>query len=138
MARRYLGGGTRILRCAIGVMRAATGSPDGVISQRMASEMLSAQIGDRGLGPVLGDDGGDRHYFLHPGANEGYRSLLIAYPQRGQALVVMTNGDGGEELRWEIVRSVSTEYGWVQDRTYTYAALSAAIVAGAVAYWYLR
>ncbi|MBT3270573.1 beta-lactamase family protein [Candidatus Poribacteria bacterium] len=127
-----------LARFAIGVMRAYEGLSDGVISQAMATQMLTPQIEDRGLGPALGDDGGDRLYFLHPGANEGYRCGLVAYPKRGQAVVIMTNGDGGEALWREILRSVSTEYGWVSDHTYTYVAISAAILAAIVGLWSLR
>ena len=127
-----------LARLAIGLMRAYQGLSDEVISQSMAKQMLAPQIEDRGLGPVLGDDGGDRFYFLHPGGNEGYRSILVAYPKRGQGVVIMTNGDGGESLRQEILRSVSTEYGWVSDHTYTYVAISAAVVAAIVGLWYLR
>jgi len=110
-----------LARFAIAVMRARAGHADGVLPQALAAAMLTPQIGDRGLGPVLGDDGGDRSYFMHPGANEGFRSLLVAYPERGQGLVILTNGDGGEELCREILRSASVAYGWVPDRTPWYA-----------------
>ena len=80
-----------LARFATGVMLACAGRSDGVLSQEMAIRMLSPQIEDRGLGPVLGDDGNDLSHFLHPGANEGYRCVTIAYPSRGQGVVVMTN-----------------------------------------------
>ena len=35
------------------------------------------------------------------------------YPKRGQGVVVMANGDQGDALAREVLRSVSREYGWV-------------------------
>jgi hypothetical protein len=74
------------------------------------------------------DDGGDLFYFLHPGANEGYRNYMVAYPKRGQGVVIMTNGDNGEALYNEIKNSVSVEYGWVRDYTYLYVGIAVVIV----------
>jgi CubicO group peptidase (beta-lactamase class C family) len=83
---------------AIKVMQSYVGQPDEILSQAMAVEMLTPQIDDRGLGPLVYDDGGDLFYFMHPGANDGYRSVLVAYPQRGQGVVILTNGDNGTAL----------------------------------------
>lgn len=118
-----------LARFAIQIMSSTTGRSASLLSEAMATEMLTAQVGDRGLGPVLGNDGGDRVYFLHPGGNEGFRCVLVAYPQRGQGVVIMTNGDGGEQLRSEILRSVSVEYGWIDDRTGLYVICGLAVVA---------
>ena len=112
----------------IGVMLSYTGRSDEVLSHEMAMEMLTPQIDSRGLGPVVLDDGGDLFYFLHPGANEGYHNYMIAYPKRGQGVVIMTNGDNGEALYDEIKNSVTVEYGWVRDYTYLYVGIAVVIV----------
>lgn len=65
---------------------------------------------------------------MHWGGNDGYKSVLVAYPQRGQGVVIMTNGDNGEALMREILNSVSIEYGWVRDYTCLYVGIVAAIV----------
>ena len=109
-----------LARFAIGVMAAYNGRSDNVLSHETAVQMLTPQLAERGLGPVILDDGGDRFYFLHPGANDGYKSYLIAYPQRGQGVVIMTNSDGGEALYREILHSVSAEYGWLPNNTTVY------------------
>ncbi len=127
-----------LARFAIGVMLVYAGRSDELLSQEMATQMLSSQFENRGLGPVLGDDGGDRFYFLHPGANEGYRCVLVAYPKRGQGVVIMTNADNGEELWREILRSVSIEYGWVPDYTYLYVSVTAAIALLLLGFLFLR
>jgi CubicO group peptidase (beta-lactamase class C family) len=113
---------------AIKAMQSYAGQSNGVLSQEMARQMLTPQTEGRGMDFELGDDGGDLFYFLHPGANYGYKSILVAYPERGQGVVIMTNGDNGELLRREILNSVSVEYGWVRDNTTLYVSITVVIV----------
>jgi len=123
---------------AIGVMLSYEGQSNGVLSRDMAIEMLTPQIEDRGLGPVVIDDGGDLFLFLHPGTNEGYRNYSLAYPKRGQGVIIMTNGDNGEALYNEIKMSVSVEYDWVRDYTSLYVGITVAIVIGLLGFLLLR
>ena len=113
---------------AIKVMQAYGGQTDEVLSHAMAIEMLTPQIENAGLGPGLEDDGGDRFYFMHWGGNDGYKSVMVAYPERGQGIVIMTNGDNGEALMREILKSASIEYGWLSNYTFLYVGIVAAIV----------
>jgi len=117
-----------LARFAIRIMQSYEGHSDGVLSHSMAVQMLTPQIGSRGLGPVVLNDGGDLFYFMHPGANDGYASVLVAYPQRRQGVVILTNGDNGTALWREILNSVSIEYGWVEDRTLLHAISAVAII----------
>jgi CubicO group peptidase (beta-lactamase class C family) len=119
---------TDLAQFAIRVMKSYEGQSDGVLSHSMAVQMLTPQIDDRGLGPVVLNDGGDLFYFMHPGANEGYASVLVAYPQRGQGVVILTNGDNGTKLWREILNSVSIEYGWVVDNTLFHAIAGVAML----------
>ena len=119
---------TDMAQFAIRVMESYTGHVDGVLSRNMAVQMLTPQIEDRGLGPLVYDDGGDRFYFMHPGANDGYKSVLVAYPLLGQGVVIMTNSDNGDALWREILNSVSVEYGWVENNTLLYVSTTAAVV----------
>jgi hypothetical protein len=80
-----------------------------VLSREMALELLTPQTEGRGMDFELRDDGGDLFYFIHPADNYGYKSYLIAYPERGQGLVIMTNGENGAALYHEILNSVSVE-----------------------------
>lgn len=48
----------------------------------------------------------------HEGSNNGYRSVFVDFPGRGEGIVILTNGDGGAELRQEILRSAAALYGW--------------------------
>jgi len=115
-------------RFAIGVMQSYAGLSDGVLSQDMAVQMLTQQIDERGLGPEIYDDGGDLFYFMHPGANAGYESVMVVYPDRGQGVIILTNIDEGELLWREILNSVSVEYGWVRNYTSLYILIIIAII----------
>lgn len=115
-------------RFYIDLMLTYTGQSEIVISQEMAVEMLTPQIEDRGLGPWVKDEGGDLFYFGHPGHNDGYKSYAVAYPKRGQGVVIMTNSDNGDALYQEILNSVSVEYGWLKDYTNLYVSILLALV----------
>jgi CubicO group peptidase (beta-lactamase class C family) len=95
----------------IGVMRAFRGAEDAVLESDLAAQMQTPQAGNTGLGPGVHGEGADLH-FDHSGWTRGYRAYMIGYPMRGDGLVVMANGDGGNDLINEIVRSVAHVYGW--------------------------
>ncbi|MHC4956543.1 MAG: serine hydrolase domain-containing protein, partial [Planctomycetota bacterium] len=99
------------------LMRSHQGRSERWLKRATTQTMLTTQPGGFGLGVALDDDGADRFYALHKGANEGYRTLLVLYPERGQGAVIMTNGDGGDALAQELLRSLSREYGWVPGLT---------------------
>jgi hypothetical protein len=77
----------------------------------MATQMLTKQIGDWGLGVSLAGEG-KAFSFGHGGSNLGFRRQLVAFPETGQGVAVMTNGDQGSRLVAEIIRAVAREYGW--------------------------
>jgi hypothetical protein len=73
--------------------------------------MLSPQIENVGLG-VFADGQGPSARFNTAGSNVGYKSYAVGYLQTGQGAVVMTNSENGGQLGFEILRSISAEYGW--------------------------
>jgi CubicO group peptidase (beta-lactamase class C family) len=51
--------------------------------------------------------------FSHPGQNyPGATSWLLAYPELGQGVIIMTNGAKGDLLTLEIIAALSSVYGW--------------------------
>lgn len=122
----------------IDLMLTYTGQSENIISKEMVVEMLTPQIEDRGLGPWIGDDGGDLFYFGHPGHNDGYKSYVVCYPKRGQGLVIMTNSDAGDELYYEVLYSVNNEYGWVRSFTVLITVITVLLIIGVVAFLMLR
>lgn len=99
-----------LARLLIDVQASAAGRPGHRLSPRMTATMLTPVRDNWGLGPVLYTDGAKR--FGHDGLNEGYQSSMLAYADRGEGIVILTNGGQGRRLMDEIVRAVATEYGW--------------------------
>ncbi len=102
---------TDLLKWAIAITDARAGRSTALLSQGMTSQMLTAQKGEVGLGPFVGGSGRNFH-FGHGGANEGFHSELVMYPELGLGAAVMTNGDGGPLIIREILRALAAEYGW--------------------------
>jgi hypothetical protein len=73
--------------------------------------MLTKQLGGYGVGLWLGGRETVTN-FSHPGQNEGFTCIMVAYLDTGQGAVIMTNGDRGSVLFNEILRAIAREYGW--------------------------
>lgn len=99
-----------LARLAIQVQRSVRGE-NGILSAEMARRMLTVQSGQYGLGFGIAE-GDAWKAFSHGGANEGFRAFFIAYADRGQGAVVMTNSDAGGAIASEVIRAVAHEYGW--------------------------
>ncbi len=101
-----------LARVAMEVQSEHAGKSSKILSQDMAHQMLTRQIGVWGLGFGLESASSTQPSFGHGGANEGFRCNLHTYTDSGQGLAVMTNSDSGGELTQEIYRAVAKEYGW--------------------------
>ncbi|MGD8496200.1 MAG: serine hydrolase domain-containing protein [Gemmatimonadales bacterium] len=84
-----------------------------LLSEDLAKQMLTDQGDGRGLGFEV-DGAGDSLVFRHTGAGDGFRTLIVGLPARGEGLVVLVNDDDARagELRKEIVRAAALAYGW--------------------------
>jgi CubicO group peptidase (beta-lactamase class C family) len=96
---------------AIEVQNEYAGTSHKVLSQTLAKEMLTHQKDNWGLGFELEKPGATPR-FDHFGVNTGFVSVLEAYRDKGQGIVIMTNGQQGEKLITEILRAVAHEYMW--------------------------
>ena len=100
-----------LLKWAIEIGAARAGKSTKVLSQKSATEMLTRQKGEFGVGPAL--HGADSaFYFEHGGANEGFRAHVMYFPALGRGAAVMTNSDAGSALAKEILLSLAAEYQW--------------------------
>ncbi|MBK5290589.1 MAG: serine hydrolase [Acidobacteriia bacterium] len=97
-----------VARFVIELQKSFAGKSNRVLSTDLTRQMLSTQTPDWGLGIQVLAEG---TIFLHTGSNLGYRCIFIGYPHTGEGAVVMTNAEGGQELRMEILRSIAVEYG---------------------------
>ncbi len=96
---------------AIDVMKTAIGQSQTVVSPEYARMMLTPQLENQGLGFEVFDSG-ENLYFSQRGSTEGYECCMVAYPSRGQGVVIMANSDNGAYLIDEILRSISDAYKW--------------------------
>lgn len=93
------------------LQQAAAGRPGQVLTQQSAQAMMTPVMKGYGLG--IGMEGaGAATSFAHGGHNQGYQNTMMAYTARGDGVVVMTNGDNGDELARALVRAVAREYSW--------------------------
>jgi CubicO group peptidase (beta-lactamase class C family) len=102
-----------LCRLAIELQKSVAGESNKIISQEMAGKMLTPGVGDWGLGIGLGGQTEEgKKSFSHGGGNKGFICMLFAFVHKGQGAVVMTNSDNGNDLVFEILRSLSSVYGW--------------------------
>jgi CubicO group peptidase (beta-lactamase class C family) len=95
---------------AIEIQKSLSGTSNRVLSAAMTRQMLTKGLGNYGLGWSI-DGSAARPYFTHGGANEGFRSSLIAY-NAGDGVVIMTNASNGGALAAEIRQTIAHEYDW--------------------------
>lgn len=64
-----------------------------------------------GLGPRINGDG-DRTVFHHGGNNDFYKAWLEGHPATGDGIVVLTNGEQGQQLAYEMRLSAEFALEW--------------------------
>ncbi len=87
------------------------GKANHVLSVEMTKQMMTAGMGNWGLGVQIGGSAA-RPYFSHGGDDAGFEALFVGYEQGGDGAVVMTNAQGGTRIANEVMSSIATEYGW--------------------------
>ena len=100
-----------LARLGISLSQAYAGQRNRVLEPPTARLMLTRTDDQMGLGPGVHGEG-KQLFFDHAGWTRGFRTYIAIYPLLGQGIVVMTNGDGGNDLINEIVRSAARAYGW--------------------------
>ena len=113
-------------RFLVALMAAADGAQDAGIDPEIARLMTTAVSDGYGLGLATSIHLGERRW-AHSGSSEGYRSNQFALPDRGDAIVVMTNGKNAHHLIPDINRTAEIAYSWPHDppRTETRFAMPA-------------
>jgi CubicO group peptidase (beta-lactamase class C family) len=102
-----------LCRLAIELQKSLAGESNKIISREMTGKMLGAGIGNWGLGIGLGANKTEAEKsFSHGGGNKGFTCMFFAFFHKGQGAVVMTNSDSGSDLVVEILRGISSAYGW--------------------------
>src|SRR6266478_7931953 len=97
---------------ALAIQDALAGKPGAIVSAVTAREMLQPVLGFYALGFAIAGNGPNR-YFSHPGVNAGFVAFLFAY-EKGDGLVLMTNGQNSKALGLEIIDALAKQYGWTE------------------------
>jgi CubicO group peptidase (beta-lactamase class C family) len=97
---------------ALGIQDALAGKSGALLSPSTAHEMLQRVQGFYSLGFAIAGDGPNR-YFSHPGVNAGFVTFMFAY-EKGDGMVLMTNGQNSKALDLEIIRAFARQYGWTE------------------------
>ena len=96
--------------------RSLAGKANHVLSPEMTKQMMTAGMGNWGLGVQIGG-AATNPYFTHGGVNDGFESLFAGYENSGDGAVVMTNASGGSRLAGELMGAIAAEYRWTDFRT---------------------
>jgi CubicO group peptidase (beta-lactamase class C family) len=97
---------------ALAIQDALAGKPGAILSPSTAHEMLHPIRGNYALGFVV-DGNGPNRYFWHPGVNAGFVAVFFAY-EKGDGVVLMTNGQNTKALDLEIIHTLAKQYGWTE------------------------
>jgi CubicO group peptidase (beta-lactamase class C family) len=100
-----------LARLAIEMDRELEGRSDRILDAPLMQQMVARQPGGWGLG-VQVNPPGDERWFGHNGANSGFSTLMLFYPDRHQGAVIMTNGASQSGFVYEIAAAMAREYGW--------------------------
>jgi CubicO group peptidase (beta-lactamase class C family) len=115
-----------LARLVLGVQASLRGEPGAVLPAALARRMVTPVQARYALGLAVLGAGTDSAYFTHAGNNEGYRAVMVGFVNSGRGAVVMTNGEAGVDLAYEVLRAVAREYGWPGFRQRTRPLVAAA------------
>ncbi|MFT6416561.1 MAG: CubicO group peptidase (beta-lactamase class C family) [Gammaproteobacteria bacterium] len=95
----------------IAIQEIMAGKRTGPLAKATVEQMLTQHKNSWGLGPTLKMMDGVL-LFGHGGKNEGFSNNMMGFVNKGDAVVVMTNGDNGTKIIQEILAAVSAQYDW--------------------------
>jgi CubicO group peptidase (beta-lactamase class C family) len=108
---------TDLAKFAIEIALSRQGKSNRILSQAMATRMLTPQIestdepfGQMGLAFFI--DKRNPAQFGHGGADWAFQAVLIAFADNGKGAVIMTNSDNGFYVIDRLIESIAHEYHW--------------------------
>ena len=100
-----------LAKYCMAIQQIKAGKTDGILTKETVEKMLSKHKNNWGLGPSLTGEGSMLR-FQHGGKNAGFTNNMVAFANRGDAVIVMTNADNGGKLMNEIITAISEYYDW--------------------------
>ncbi|HEU4372960.1 MAG TPA: serine hydrolase domain-containing protein [Telluria sp.] len=105
-----------LARFAIGIQRSLAGTANPVIPAALTRVMLTDQKDGDGLGVFL-KGAGKTLEFSHGGRDEGFDTLLRAFAETGQGVVIMINANDNSMMMQRISAAVARQYHWPASAT---------------------
>jgi len=102
---------TDLARFLIELQLSLRGESNTVLSRENTELLLAEVMNDYSLGFDVWSDR-NQEYFGHRGANDGFRSSMVAHRGGGHGVVIMTNSDNGLDLSEAVVRLIGRREGW--------------------------
>jgi CubicO group peptidase (beta-lactamase class C family) len=100
-----------LARFAIGIQRSLAGAANPVIPAALTRTMLTEQRDGDGLGVFL-KGAGKTLEFSHNGRDEGFDTLMRAFAETGQGVVIMINANDNSQTMQRIVAAIGKLYHW--------------------------
>ncbi|HEY4248911.1 MAG TPA: serine hydrolase [Lacunisphaera sp.] len=100
-----------LARFAVAIQETLAGRAHPVISKTLIREMLTPQKEKDGLGLFLAGEGKSQR-FEHNGRDEGFDTLMTAYLETGQGVVVMINANDNSNTLQRVADVVADAYHW--------------------------
>ena len=89
----------------------------GLLKPKTVKEMFTPNLNNWGLGPEMRQQAGAQ-LFQHGGKNAGFTNHFVAFVDKGDGMVIMTNSDGARPLIQQLRIAISDLYGWdIYERT---------------------
>lgn len=101
-----------LAKLAIDVQQSLKRRSNHVLSADMTQKMLTRQIGIWGLGWEFVSQEDPAPSFYHTGSNLGYKSALYARRDGSEGVAIMTNGENGNDIFFEILTGMAMIYDW--------------------------
>lgn len=102
---------TDYMKFVLHLMGAAQGRDDSVLRTSVAKEVLAPVINETGMGLGIQTRQGEIR-LMKSGLNQGFICTFMAFPERGDVIVTMTNAKSGFPMVGDVNRSASQAYGW--------------------------
>lgn len=103
---------TDLAKYCIEIHEIYQGKSGGILSPQTVELMLTNERNDYGLGLEISEYIDNEIIFQHYGKNKGFTNRFVAFANSGNAVVILTNGDKGNNLIEEILRGMEDFYGW--------------------------
>ncbi|MGJ8678911.1 serine hydrolase domain-containing protein [Paraglaciecola sp.] len=87
-----------------------SGKKDGILKKKTVEAMFTKHKGSWGLGPKVSEVNNEL-VFSHGGKNLGFTNEFKAFVNKGDGMIVMSNGDNGGLINKQIMSAISEYYG---------------------------